>query len=378
MLNPAVPVELAGIISRLMAKDRDRRYQTPEHLVRELLGIAGIVGSGAGIGPGGPSGTNTGIGRHGSRTWYGWCRSRDSSSWSWDSPGGGVSPSPGLNSPSRSSAPRTSELNVVTGPLAPVRRRRWPPAIPAPAPANPQPAYPRNIPVSSNEDLLEILATAPRRSVIVLSDDGPYRIGGRTWSSRSPAPLANPDLVIKAEPGVRPLVKFAEEATSSEHPLSSLLQFIGGHVRIEGLKFEMDAVLPDEQVAAIRTEDTELVGAGLFVPADQFPRRPQREPRFRCEPCVLRPPLAIAHPPYSPIRAISTADKPESWQRAPSMSFSVIARWAPGSHRSGSTIHEPASRYSASSGCFTRASWQARHRSFASTAHKRAFGSTTA
>ena len=72
-------------------------------------------------------------------------------------------------------------------------------------PANPVPAYLRNIPVSSNEDLLEILATAPRRSVIVLSDDGPYRLGGRTWSSRSPAPLANPDLMIKAEPGVRPL-----------------------------------------------------------------------------------------------------------------------------------------------------------------------------
>ena len=44
MLNPAVPVELASIITKLMAKDRDRRYQTPEHLVRELLGIAGIVG----------------------------------------------------------------------------------------------------------------------------------------------------------------------------------------------------------------------------------------------------------------------------------------------------------------------------------------------
>ncbi len=27
-----------------MAKDRDRRYQTPEHLVRDLLGVAGAVG----------------------------------------------------------------------------------------------------------------------------------------------------------------------------------------------------------------------------------------------------------------------------------------------------------------------------------------------
>src|SRR5262249_22819299 len=43
-LNPAVPVELANIIAKLMAKDRDRRYQTPEHLVRDLLILAGAFG----------------------------------------------------------------------------------------------------------------------------------------------------------------------------------------------------------------------------------------------------------------------------------------------------------------------------------------------
>ena len=43
-LNPEVPVELATIISKLMAKDRDRRYQSPEHLMRDLLAVAGAVG----------------------------------------------------------------------------------------------------------------------------------------------------------------------------------------------------------------------------------------------------------------------------------------------------------------------------------------------
>ncbi len=43
-LNPAVPVELATIISKLMAKDRDRRYQTPEHLMRDLLTLAASIG----------------------------------------------------------------------------------------------------------------------------------------------------------------------------------------------------------------------------------------------------------------------------------------------------------------------------------------------
>ncbi len=40
----ASSADLASTIARLMAKDRDRRYQTPEHLVRDLLGVAGSIG----------------------------------------------------------------------------------------------------------------------------------------------------------------------------------------------------------------------------------------------------------------------------------------------------------------------------------------------
>ena len=43
-MNPAVPAALAGVITKLMAKDRDRRYQSPEQLVRDLLNLAGAVG----------------------------------------------------------------------------------------------------------------------------------------------------------------------------------------------------------------------------------------------------------------------------------------------------------------------------------------------
>ena len=43
-LNPEVPADLAGILEKLMAKDRDRRYQTPEQLVRDLLTVAGALG----------------------------------------------------------------------------------------------------------------------------------------------------------------------------------------------------------------------------------------------------------------------------------------------------------------------------------------------
>ena len=61
--------------------------------------------------------------------------------------------------------------------------------------------------MSSTEDLQAILASAPRRSVIVLADDGPYRMGDRAWSARASRPSAEPDLTIKAEAGVRPVLK---------------------------------------------------------------------------------------------------------------------------------------------------------------------------
>ncbi len=41
---PRFPIELANVIAKLMAKNRDRRYQTPEHLVRDLLAVAGAGG----------------------------------------------------------------------------------------------------------------------------------------------------------------------------------------------------------------------------------------------------------------------------------------------------------------------------------------------
>ena len=43
-MNREVPAELSSVITKLMAKDRDRRYQSPEQLVRDLLKLAGVVG----------------------------------------------------------------------------------------------------------------------------------------------------------------------------------------------------------------------------------------------------------------------------------------------------------------------------------------------
>ncbi len=146
--------------------------------------------------------------------------------------------------------------------------------------ASPAAVYSRNIPVSSNEDLLEIIATAPRRSVIVLSDDGPYQIGGRAWSFRAPGPLSNADLTIKAEVGVRPILKFAADARLADRRPANLLHFAGGHVTIEGVVFDLDVVLPEELVAAVRADGIRINAQKLLLPAHQLPRRPKRRGGF--------------------------------------------------------------------------------------------------
>ena len=384
-LNPAVPVELADIIAKLMAKDRDRRYQTPEHLVRDLLGRRRVRSGWRRASPSFPAWQAEGIAaRRGNGTWSGWCR-----------PLGLVAVVAGLAWWGRELARPTVARSVRAGSVA--RRRRSSAerrggssradaarvvaidALEPPRPTSPAPAYPRNIPVNSNEDLLEVLATAPRRSVIVLSDDGPYRLGGRAWSFRAPAPLSNADLTIKAEAGVRPVLKFATDARLADQPPTSLLHFVGGHVTIEGLEFELDAVLPDELVAAIRTDDTELTLRGC-----SFRRTNSREGRNVAalqvrQLSVLAGSLrAIARRRCSPTPATSTAVRPVFGPKAPPTSSCAIARWGPASPRSGSTTRARIRRSPVSFGCPLQRPGRDRTRSFGSTAARFASGSMTA
>jgi len=263
-LNPGVPVELATIINKLMAKDRDRRYQSPEHLMRDLLAVAGSVGLA-------PS----------QQVLSDWLAQSQRARWEhhlvWLLPGlGFLVVLAGLVWWGRELARPASRSSSFNSGIAGVRlsdssRSSTQEAGPAGSgsaaetgldAAKALAANPRNIPVSSNEDLLEILATAPRRSVIILADDGPYWLGRRAWSRRAPALLTNSDLTIKAEAGVRPVLKFASETFHSEERPTALLHLIGGRLTIEGLEFELDAILPDERVAAIRAEGTELIVRG--------------------------------------------------------------------------------------------------------------------
>jgi serine/threonine protein kinase len=265
-MNPAVPPELAAVITKLMAKDRDRRYQSPEQLVRDLLGLAGAVGLDRA-----PRELEYWM-AHGHRptrerhlVWMlpalGFIVVITGLIW-W----GHEFSNPPLSAPRRAPAThhfQPEELKIAGGPEV-VDSRPTPDGIGTePKPVSAQPAYLRTIPVNSNQDLLARLASAPRRSVIVLADDGPYQLsGGRAWSGRAPAALTDADLTIKAEAGVRPLLKFAADARLPDQPLISLLHFVGGHVRIEGLEFELDAEVTDEALAAIQGEDVELTLQG--------------------------------------------------------------------------------------------------------------------
>jgi serine/threonine-protein kinase len=262
-LNPGVPVELAAIIAKLMAKERERRYQGPEHLARDLLALAGSLG----------------LERTPSELEH-WIAQGHHAAWErhlvWLLPALGFivvisglawwgrefsKPPPAANKPSLEAGSREpSDLNLAGSPVAPGR-----PAARAAAGPDGEAgasAFPRTIPVSSKEDLLATLVSAPRRSVVVLADDGPYRLGGRAWSSRSPALVADADLTIKAEAGVRPVLKLAGGAGVPDRGSPALLGFVGGHVVIEGVEFELDGATSSEPVSALHCENTELVLRG--------------------------------------------------------------------------------------------------------------------
>ena len=114
---------------------------------------------------------------------------------------------------------------------------------------------PRDYAVNSGDDLLAVLAAAPPRSVIVLADDGPYVLGGGTGTAS--ARLVRRDVTIKADAGVRPVLKLARETGTGSKAPAAILDLIGGHITLEGLEFVVEPG-DREESAAIRTEDTEL------------------------------------------------------------------------------------------------------------------------
>ena len=265
-LNPLVPPDLAQILVKLMAKDRDRRYQTPEQLVRDLLTVAGTLGLRS-ISPEGLV----------------WMSATAPAAWErhlvWALPAlafalvmialvwwGQDTGAPLLRT-DPDVLPSLSDQAVVakteqrrTGRTNQVLPARGviPQGGASEEAVSTAPAAPHDIAVDSSEDLLAVLASAPPRSIVVLADDGPYQLGGETSDRHLPAQLHDRDLTIKADAGVKPTLRLARDALVGGRPPRALLDLVGGHVTLEGLEFVLDTGDREAALAAVQTEDTEL------------------------------------------------------------------------------------------------------------------------
>ncbi len=263
-LNPAVPVELAAIVLKLMAKDRDRRYQSPEQLVRDLLSVASSLGL-----------------RSSSPEGLVWTASPRASRWekhlAWGVPTlafalivGGLlwfSGDWGRSSGRSGVARSGGGTAVVRGDRAPVVED-----VPSPPPSS-EPNASRasekaeagnvlptptqvEIGVESSDDLGRAIATAPAGATILLLDDGPYELRGAGSDRFSPRRLTGRELTVKAELGVRPVLVGRLDASDEPGLQTTLLDFADSRVNIEGVTFAL--VGEDGEAAAIRVENTEL------------------------------------------------------------------------------------------------------------------------
>jgi serine/threonine protein kinase len=252
--NNTVPAELAAILLKLMAKDRDRRYQTPEQLVRDLLHLAGSLNLRS-LGP----------------ERLVWMDAIPPPAWErhlvWGIPalafavivaflvwsGQSADSNIPLTFPEAVSPnlPRVAK-SVQTAPtVAPAAVPKAETVVVAPRTDSPVRPASRDVSVHKNDDLTRLLAEAVPGSTLTLADAGPYDL--RPGS----APLAIRDATLRAGVGVQPVVRLARDpATSRIAP--ALFVFRGGRLTIDGIEFQVDSDDRDAPLAAIRTEDTEL------------------------------------------------------------------------------------------------------------------------
>jgi serine/threonine-protein kinase len=269
-LNPEVPPELATILGRLMVKDRDRRYQTPDQLVRDLLALANLLGL-----------------RSTSPEGLAWLAPPVAEPWQrhlvWGLPsvalalivamlvwwGQPVEPAPGfetsqaaLPNPPRKNAmarsgrePRENERQA--DPTANPTRVAIEGTIPTPPPATiaPEPA-PTSVTLVSGDDLMKALARAPAGAVITLADAGPFDL---PWSP-SGSTLGRSgalDVTVRAAPGARPVIR-SRPATGTLGSDLAMLPLTGGRVVLEGLEFRAQTGGIEASLSAIAARDVDL------------------------------------------------------------------------------------------------------------------------
>lgn len=263
-INPEVPADLSAIILKLMAKDPDRRYQSPEQLVRDLLTLAGALGL-----------------RSVSPEGLVWMSAISAPSWErhlvwglpslalavvvallvwWgesdDSPGPSVSGVPDVVSALSSGAAKVAATGPSILPESPVAANREPPKSGnGPLPADTGTGSRSEFLIRSVDEFERSFAQAPWGATLVLAAEGPFDLN---VVSTTPASTNARDLTIRAASGVRPVIRPNASTLSAVAGRAALLRFRGGRVTLEGLEFRLDPGDREDPLAAIHAENTDL------------------------------------------------------------------------------------------------------------------------
>ncbi|HEV3166509.1 MAG TPA: protein kinase [Isosphaeraceae bacterium] len=267
-LNPDVPPDLAAILVKLMAKDRDRRYQTPEQLVRDLLTVAGSLGLRS-ISPEGLI----------------WMAAAPRPAWErhlvWALPTAALvlivaglllwgqqseaPPPPFTADPLPVIAPGSTTAQKPTPQNSAVASQ--PSSSGASksqdAPSSTRTAAavesPQQITVLAGDDLGKAVGQAASGSTIVLADNGPFDLRAASADGSPSLRIDHRDLTIKAAAGVRPVLRLRRDLDPGEDRIVAALMLVGGgRVVLEGLEFLLDPGASDEALDAIVAEDADL------------------------------------------------------------------------------------------------------------------------
>jgi serine/threonine-protein kinase len=250
-VNPHVPVELSKIIQKLMAKDRDRRFQSPEQLILDLYSVAGALKL-----------------RSQSADGLVFVEPKPRPKWErhvvwaipvgvfglfiagliWSNQQGDKQPAmqfrPELTAPTASQASKTSVKSSPTNT-----------AVTSPAPSSksntPERTTPQEVLVRDSDDLSKLIATSPAGTTLLLVDEGNYEI-------RPEAIAIKPNkVVVKAGLGLRPILRLAADSSLSK-TAAAILDLSGGQLTIEGVEFQLDSDERDSSLAAVRSLDCQL------------------------------------------------------------------------------------------------------------------------
>jgi serine/threonine-protein kinase len=261
--NPGVPAELSSIVRKLMEKDRERRYQTPQSLRDDLTALAHAIQP-----PSAPAGAA--VSQSSLPAVMPWLRHVV-----WGVPSLALAVVvAALILSGRPVEPRTREFGTPG--------QSSEPAAPAVAPRGtltaqgtqsapqaptvhhdvsdtlvPEPLR-REIPVASDQDLSAILARASSGSTFVLVDNGPYTLHAiESPTAPKSSMQRGRDLTIKADVAIRPVLR-RERARGVAGRSVSLLEFQGGRIHLEGLEFRLETTESDGPVAAVLAQDCDL------------------------------------------------------------------------------------------------------------------------